>query len=53
MGLSAPGKSYHIVTAFGQDTDTTAVNSLVSDHPWGMTKWSFTGGCHLWERSTK
>ena len=25
------------------------VNSLVSDHPWGTTKWSLTGGGHLRE----
>ena len=29
------------------------VNSLVSDHPWGTTKWSLTGDGRLWERSTK
>ena len=29
------------------------VNSLVSDHPWGTTKWSLTGGGRLRERSTK
>ena len=26
------------------------VNSLVSDYPWFTTKWSLTGGCHLWEK---
>ena len=31
----------------------TTVNSLVSDHPWCMTKWSLTGGGRLRERSTK
>ena len=29
------------------------VNSLVSDYPWGTTKWSLTGGGRLRERSTK
>ena len=29
------------------------VNSLVSDHPWCMTKWSLTGGGRLRERSIK
>ena len=29
------------------------VNSLVSDHPWGTTKWSLTRGGRLRERSTK
>ena len=29
------------------------VNSLVSDHPWGMTKWLLTGGGRLRGRSTK
>ena len=27
------------------------VNSLVSDYPWFTTKWSLTGGCHLWEKN--
>ena len=37
---------------FSMDERPT-VNSLVSDHPWGTTKWSLTGGGRLRERSTK
>lgn len=29
------------------------VNSLVSDYPWFTTKWSLTGGCHLWEKKRR
>ena len=34
-------------------SDEHTVNFLVSDHPWGTTKWSLTGGGRLRERSTK
>ena len=28
---------------------SSTVNSLVSEHPWGTTKWSLTGGGRLSE----
>ena len=31
------------------DSPLYTVNSLVSDHTWCTTKWSLTGGVHLWE----
>ena len=38
---------------FEEAVDFCGCYSLVSDHPWCMTKWSLTGGGRLRERSIK